>query len=375
MIRVEEVGSSRSGMQDFIDLPYRLYRNVPQWVPPLRSQQKKFFSRQNPFLRQGEAAFWVAYQGNRAVARVTSHADPAYDTAHNTRQGFFGFFETEPGSEAAGPLMAAAEQWLRERQVESILGPFNFTASHGIGFLTAGFDRPPTVFMPYTLPEYPEILQALGYRPEKRLVCYGKDDLGDIPERMTQLIDRLSRRLGDDLNLVTFDNQGFEEGFKTIGGLYNEAWSSNWGFAPVTEEEMQFFANETRSFSEKEGVYIVSWKGEPAAFLLAVPDIHEALIAVPDGRLLPFGWWRFLQARKKVRTVVLHALGVKSKFRNKGLDLLFLYRLMQVHPEYPHMKRLETTWILEDNFPLRRILDAFGAEVVKQFVVLKKECS
>ena len=172
MVIVKQINGDKKGMKDFLDLPYSLYKNDKHWCPPLRLERKEFFSHKNPFMKHSEVGFFVAYKDNQPVGRVTAHRDDVYDKFYQTRQGFFGFYESIEDDKVSGELMNSCENWIKIRRMDSLMGPFNFTTNHEVGFLIQGFESPPVIMMPYTKPYYPDQLYKQGYKKEKELLAF-----------------------------------------------------------------------------------------------------------------------------------------------------------------------------------------------------------
>ncbi len=373
MIHVQQVNEDSKGLKDFIELPYRLYAGTPNWCPPFKPEQRQNFSTKNPFMRQAEVALFVAYHNGRAVARVTAHLDPAYNDFHKTRQGFFGFFECEQDPALAQIILSVAENWLREKQVTRVMGPFNFSTNHGIGLLTDGFDHPPVLTMPYTPAGYPGLLESAGYRKVKELVSYSIEHADEVPPRLIRLASKAHERWGGQYRVVAFDPERLDLDMNTVGRLYNEAWSANWGYAPISNEEMAYFTRSVKPFAEPDGVLSVLKDDQPVGFLMALPDMNEALIKVTNGSWWPTGWWHLANWKRHVHTCMVHALGMRPQYRNLGLELLLFLRLFEMRLDWKQYTRLETSWILEDNIPMRRLLEISGAEVIKRYSIFGKE--
>ncbi len=375
MVIVKQVDEDRKGMKDFIGLPYSLYRNAPHWCPPLRMERKKFFSAENPFMRHSEVAYFVAYEGKTPVGRVTAHIDAIFNKYYNTRQGFFGFFEAIESKEVAQKLMQAAEAWLQSRQMDSVMGPFNFSTNHEIGFLIRGFERPPAIMMPYTHKYYPGLLKELGYEKEKELLAFFMNKETEIPGLFTTMARRVSKELGDTVQIRNFDLNDLKSQLKVILEIYNEAWNKNWGFVPMTDEEIDLMASQLKLFADTNFIYILYKDDEPAAFLLALPDMNEVLSQIPDGRLFPTGFFKLLSFRRYIKTGRILLMGVKSRFRNQGLDILLYQRMIQNSrtKTTDQLRNLEMSWILEDNTVMINILKSLNADPYKSYLIVKKD--
>jgi len=374
MVMVKQVNGDKKGMQDFLELPYFLYKNDKNWCPPLRFERKEFFSKKNPFMNHSEVCFFVAYKDNKPVGRVTAHRDDIYDNYYDTRQGFFGFYESIENGEVAEQLMLACENWIKTQGMDSLMGPFNFSTNHEVGFLTQGFDRPPVIMMPYTKAYYPEQLRQLGYKKEKELLAFWVDRNTETPEIFTVMAKRIARELEGSYEIRTLKMAELKPELKIILDIYNEAWNKNWGFVPMTEAEIDDMASQLKYFAQPEFIYILNKDDEPAAFLLGLPDINNALIHIKSGKLFPTGIFKLLSYRKYIQTGRILLMGVKSQFRNQGLDLLLYNRLigdaMTKGPK--QIKDLELSWILEDNHVMVNTLKSMNADPYKRYLILKK---
>jgi hypothetical protein len=380
MITIKQVNNDKKGMKDFIHFPYSLYRNDENWCPPLIMERKKFFSAKNPFMSHGRIAYFVAYEEGRPVGRVTAHTDEVYDKHYNIKQGFFGFFEAADNFELASLLIRSAEDWLRSNGIQTIMGPCSFSLNHEVGFLIKGFERPPVLMMPYTKKYYPGLFYKMGYRKEKELIAYrlGRETVTETPEIITRISKEIKDKFGDSIEIRNLDMKYIKPQLKIILDIYNEAWSKNWGFVPMTEEEMNELGKELKYFAYPEIIYTLYKDGEPAACLLAFPDINEMLIHIKNGKLFPTGIFKLLFFRKYVKTGRLILMGVKSKFRNMRLDVLLYQRLFEDALSKTEGNRLssihdlEMSWILEDNIAMNAILESLKADPYKRYLILKK---
>lgn len=380
MINVKQVNNDKKGMKDFIHLPNALYRDDENWCPQLLVERKRFFSEKNPFMLHGTVAYFVAYDEGKPVGRVTAHLDDMYNKQYKTRQGFFGFFESIDKIDVANQLMRSAENWITSHGIDSIMGPFNFSINHEVGFLIKGFERPPVMMMPYTKKYYPGLLHKLGYRKEKELIAYrlGRETVTEVPEIITRISKEITDSIGDSLEIRNLDKKNIRPQLKIILDIYNEAWSNNWGFVPMTEEEIDELGEQLKYFAYSEIIYLLYKDGEPAACLLAFPDINEALMNIKDGKLFPSGIFKLLFFRKYIRTARLILMGVKSKFRKLNLDILLYQKLFkdalskEKDNRLEKINSLEMSWILEDNIAMNAIIESFGADPYKRYLIVKK---
>ena len=374
MVIVKQINGDKKGMKAFLDLPYSLYKNDKHWCPPLRLERKEFFSHKNPFMKHSEVGFFVAYKDNQPVGRVTAHRDGIYDDFYKTRQGFFGFYESIEDDKVSGELMNSCENWIKSRRMDSLMGPFNFTTNHEVGFLIKGFESPPVIMMPYTKPYYPDQLYKQGYKKEKELLAFWVDRNTEKPELFTVMAKRVAKELEGTYEIRTLNMAKLKSELKIILDIYNEAWNKNWGFVPMTEEEIDAMAHQLKHFALPDFIYTLYKDEEPAAFLLALPDINNVLIQIKSGKLFPTGIFKLLFSQKYIKTGRVLLMGVKSQFRHQGLDFLLYNRLIEdsITKGPKQIMDIELSWILEDNVVMINILKTLNANPYKRYLILKK---
>ncbi|MCD6416250.1 MAG: N-acetyltransferase, partial [Planctomycetes bacterium] len=274
------------------------------------------------------------------------------------------------GLEAAAPLMARAESWLAAQGMETAQGPFNFSTNEECGLLVDGFDTPPTIMMTHTRPDYPELLEKLGYRKAKDLLAY-KLKLPDITfdfPFLTRFSERARGRI--DVNIRAMDSRSFVEDVRRVFRIYNRAWSQNWGFVPMTEAEFEYTARALKPVVDFDMALIAEIRAEPVAFILALPDFNQVFKKM-NGRLLPLGIFHYLFGRRAIDTVRVITLGVVKEHRKRGIDALLIHELQKngVRRGY---RAGEFSWVLEDNVLLRRMLERMGADCHKTYRIYEK---
>lgn len=373
MITIKQVNNNKKGMKDFIDLPYSLYSNDKNWCPPLKIERKRFFSNKNPFMLHSKIAYFVAYKGSNPAGRVTSHIDYGYNSYYNTRQGFFGFFESIESLEVAEKLMHSAENWIKSSGIDSIIGPFNFSTNHEIGFLIKGFEMPPVMMMPYTKKYYPALFYNLGYQKEKELIAYWLGDVTGVPGIVAKSAEKIHKKFGDSIKIRNIDMKNLNSDLSIVLDIYNEAWSKNWGFVPMTDEEITEMVKELKFIANPDVTFILYKSGQPAAFLIALPDINQVLMKIKKGKLFPSGMFKLLFLRKKIDTIRVNLMGVKNKYRKLGLDFLVINRVFKDGLKKTHYRNVEMSWILEDNTLMNRIFKRLSANPYKRYIVMKKK--
>jgi GNAT superfamily N-acetyltransferase len=355
---------SKADRKAFIELPYRLYRDDPMWVPPLRSDVATLIDpTKHPFHHHAKVELFLARDGaGKVVGRIAAARNDLHEQVHNESVGFFGFFETERDQAIADSLLDAAGAWLAEQGLSTMRGPASFSLNEECGLLVEGFDTPPMVMMSHNPPWYAELLENAGMRKAKDLLAYYRE-AADPPQRLLDF-EKVARERYD-VTIRPFDKSKFTEEVERIRTLYNAAWEKNWGFVPMTEAEFNFIAKQMKPIADFDLVAFAYVRGELAGFTLALPDVNQALKHM-GGRLLPIGWAKGLWHGRHIDAVRVLTLGVLPRFRGSGAaEMLYLY-LLRTAPK-KKMPRGEFSWMLEDNFAIRTPMERIGSRVYKRY--------
>ncbi|HEY0776772.1 MAG TPA: hypothetical protein VGD56_02280 [Gemmatirosa sp.] len=369
----------------FIDLPFRLHRAEPHWVPPLKAEVAALVDpKKHPFHAHAEVELFLARNAaGTVVGRVAAIRNRLHEQTHGEAVGFFGLFETERSSDVAQALLDAAADWLRERGLAVMRGPANLSSNEDWGLLVEGFERDPSIMMPYNPPYYAALIEGAGFHKAKDVLAYelSADSLGVppnateeeaapyIPERLRNF-ERLAReRFG--VVVRPFDKANFDAEVKRIRDLYNGAWEANWGFVPFTEDEFDHLAKQLKPVADFDLIAFVEVKGETAGFAIALPDLNQALKPM-NGRLFPIGWAKGLWYGRKINALRVLTLGVLPQFRRTGAaELLYLYLFRTGLKK--KMRSGEFSWILEDNLAMRTPMEKLGAQVTKRYRLYDRE--
>jgi GNAT superfamily N-acetyltransferase len=362
VVRVRPVRSRRD-RRAFIELPYRLYRHEPLWVPPLRRDVAEMLDpRRHPFHLHSEVELFVAESRGRVAGRIAAIHNRRHVEFHGERAGFFGFLEMEREPEVAAALVEAAAAWVRGRGLEILRGPASFSTNEEAGLLVEGFDTPPVLMMPWNPPWYADLLEGVGFRKAKDLLAYWRGHAA-VPERLARAANALARR--HRVRIRPMDRRRYWDEVAAIRRIYNTAWERNWGFVPMTDEEFTHLAKKMKPVVDPDLVAFAEVDGELAGFALGIPDLNRALRHA-NGRLFPIGWLKILLHARGIDTFRVLTLGVLEPYRKTGAaEMMYLY-LLRTGPRKGITKG-EFSWILEDNAVMRAGMEKFDAHVYKTY--------
>jgi GNAT superfamily N-acetyltransferase len=365
----------------FVDLSFRLYRDDPNWVPPLKGEALGLITpEKNGWFSHAKAQLFLAMRGGVVVGRISAHIDTLAQTMP-AEQGFgpgsgqWGLMEAED-EETFRLLLDAAEGWLRAEGVTRALGPISMSIWEEPGLLIEGYDHPPTVMMGHAKPEYRGWIEAAGYRPVKQLLTY---DL-DITQQFPPLVRRIIRSGESNKSIVIreVDKSRFFEEAHVILDILNDAWSDNWGFVPLTEPEIADVGVKLKPIVFNDLIRIAEIDGRPVAFMITLPDLNEA-IAPLKGSLLPFGWAKLLWWLRKprVRTMRVPLMGVRKELQSSRLAgqlaFMMIEAIRRASVEHYGATRGEIGWVLDDNQGMNSIATAIESRVNKVYQIYDKD--
>ncbi len=369
-ISIVEVESA-ARLNDFIDLPNRLYGNDPNYVTPLKSERLEFFDRdKNPFYRAAKTKLFLVERDGEIVGRIATCINFAHNEYHEEQTGFFGFFDCVDDVEVASSLLKTAMIQLKRENMERMRGPMNFSTNHECGFLVEGFDSPPVVMMTYNPPYLPRLAEKFGLKKVMDLLAYKLTQDDPIPERVQKIVEKLRKRAG--VTVRNLNMRDFENEVQRIREIYNEAWEHNWGFVPMSEDEFNHLSKGLKQIVEPELVFIAEHEGRPVGFLMAVPDVNQALIHL-KGKLMPVGLFKLLWHTKvsnKIDGIRVITMGVVPEFRKRGLDSILYVDIYNRGIERGY-KWAELSWILESNELMRSAIEQMGADLYKRYRIVE----
>jgi len=360
---------STGDLRRFIRLPFRLYRDEPKWVAPLIFERRQFLDRRkNPFFEHGRAEYFLALRDGRPVGRITAQVDDNFQRFQGNRWGWFGFFECERDPEAAGALLDRAEQWLRGQGCDRMVGPADFTTNDECGVLVEGYDLRPMILEPWHPPYYRDLLESQGLSKRIDLLMWSLE-MGRLKQGTSfhPMIHEAAEKAQSEHGVVlrAMRRNDLEAEVHRFMDIYNEAWGDNWGFVPITDAEVRFQAENLKPVLSEDWAMIAERNGEVLGAALTLPDINQVLVRM-KGRLLPFGWLRFLLGRRKIDRIRVFALGVRPQHQHLGVAAALFVRHLEASAK-TGIPAGEMGWILETNEPMNRAMEGMGGEVVKKY--------
>jgi GNAT superfamily N-acetyltransferase len=363
----------RHELTRFIKLPFRLHEGTP-WVPPLIFERRQFLDRdRNPYFDHAEAEYFLAWRDGDPVGRITVQIDRRWDEFQGGKDAQFGFIEAVDDPEVFEALLGAAEGWARERGRQRLLGPMDFTTNDECGLLIEGYDLHPLILQPWHPPYYRERIEAQGYGKTMDLLMWNLE-MGGLKQgdRFADAIHAVADKVESEhgITVRNISKRNLEAEMHRFMEVYNSAWAPNWGFVPITEEEAAFQARNLKQVIDGNWCFIAERDGETLGAAFTLPDINQVTKQL-NGRLLPFGWLRFLIGKRKIDRVRVFALGVKPEYQHTGIAARFYVRHIETAAEVD-VSGGETGWILETNKPMNRAMEGMGGKVVKRYRLYEK---
>ncbi|MBL8728653.1 MAG: N-acetyltransferase [Planctomycetes bacterium] len=352
----------------FLDLQRDFYRRDPDYVPPITSAEAwQIDLRKNPFFRHAEAGFFAAYDGSRCVGRVSACRDRLHDEFHGDRIGFFGHFEASDAVTAQA-LVEHAATWCRQRGAEALRGPVDLSTNYRCGLLIDGDKGPPVVMMPYNPPQYAEWLAGCGLTKAKDLLALHVTDQALDLRRVDRIADHLRKKTS--ATMRPLDMRRFDAECQVLWDLYHRIWERNWGFVPMTQDEFLAQARDLKRVAHPALMHIAEVAGAPVGFVVALPDVNVGALAC-RGRLLPFGWLRYLRAMKTTRLIRVITLGVVPEWRRVGIEMLLMHKVIRSGLDVG-FRACEASWILEDNRDMLGPLETLGHRPYRRYRIYEK---
>ncbi len=364
MITVVQVRSEKE-LKTFVDFPYLLYKNNRYWVPPLKRDVYDLFDKsKNPFWEHAEKEMFLAYRDNRVAGRICAIVDYNYIEFWNEKTGYFGFFECDNDSEAVQSLFDHVRTFHRGKGVHRFIGPLNPSTNDTCGILIEGFYTPPFIMMPYNFEYYPTLLKQSGLQKAKDIYAY-YIDTKNAPFEYLERICSIVRRRIQDLKVRPINLEDFKNEVKRVKEIYNDAWSRNWGFVPMTDAEIDALADTIKPLVRPELVIMIEVDTIPAAVSLTLPNYNRVL-KMMNGRLGPIEMLKFLYHKNKIKEGRLMIMGVRRQFQKMGLESLLFLESFRAGQQLGYTGG-ELSWVLEDNHSTNNEIIKMGGELYKKY--------
>jgi GNAT superfamily N-acetyltransferase len=364
--------SGRKQLNEFIAAPWPIYRDDPNWVPPLLFEQKQRLTSKNPFFEHAHWQAWLARRNGRVVGRISAQIDRLYQERHGQKTGYFGMLEAPDDARLFAGLLQTAEGWLREHGMERVRGPFNLSINEECGLLVEGFDSPPSIMMGHARPYHGRHIEAAGYSGARDLLAYYIAPDFEAPRVMTRLAETVARQV----MIRPLRRKELKQELEILRDIFNDAWYNNWGFVPFTEAEFADIGELLSLLVDDDFVQIAEIDERPVAMIVALPNINEVIRDL-NGRLLPFGWVKLLW-RLKFRyptTCRVSLMGVRQEYQHTRLGPALAFMVIDAARRAVIRRGIrgaELSWILEDNAGMRNILETIGGRIYKRYRIYEK---
>lgn len=372
MITVTYVASKKD-LGTFIDFPNTLYTNDELYVFDLYIAQRDLLTPgKHPFHEHSLIQPMLALENGVVKGRIAAILNRRHNEFNKTNDGFFGFFECVDDIAVATALFDAARTWLKQQNVQTMVGPVNPSTNEPCGLLIDGFEYPPVAMTVYNKTYYAELLGAYGLKKKVDLLAHQLNADAINMRSLTLekvLLERLRR---NGITIRSVNPKKLKEEAARVKEVYNAAWDKNLAFVPVTDNEFQYLAKDLSLILDKDLCLIAEKDGKFVGFALAIPDINQPLKKVSKGRLLPFGWFKLWRGLKKIDGVRILALGVKQEYRKMGIEACF-YAGMIRRATARGIKTAEASWILEHNDLMNKGIESVGGKVYRKFRIYEME--
>jgi hypothetical protein len=364
---------SEKDKADFLNLPWRIQRNDPCWVPPILSEQKKILDpRKGPFFEFGEARYFLAFYQGQPAGRLSAHVSGRYEERHDGDTGFFGFFESVDDRRVAAALFDAAAAWLREKGKTRIQGPLSFTIYDEVGLLVEGFDSLPAFLQSHNPPYYQDLITSWGFR--KAIDWYAlrvtnrNIDFSGMQRRLDEIM------TGQGLVLMSPKPADLVGRAEEVLEIFNESWDDNWGHIPLTKRQFEDVFKELRPLLRTELIDVIMDGDRIAAFIITIPDLNPSIQKL-NGHLSIWSKMRlFYEAKfkpaRKVRTLLL---GVRKSFQRRRLHHALILSSYMRMARSPAIEVCDCSLIPEQLTFYLRALQKYGAERYKTFRIFERE--
>jgi hypothetical protein len=359
---------TRKDLLRFINLPFALYRDNEFWVPPLVSEQVKFFdAKKNPYYEHSEVQLFMVCDDTQVLGRISAHTNVNHNKFHDDKKGFFGFFECVNDQKVADMLFCEAVKWLQEKGCDVISGPFNLSTNDECGLLIEGFEVEPYIMMPYNHSYYTDLIEGSGLVKAMDMYAW------KLPTTNTPLfLEKLAHKIESRGNFTvrSLDKKNLKRDIEEVFTIYQKAWERNWGFVPMTRREFDHMVKTLLMYVDPEMVFIAKYNDEPAGFSVSLPN-YNVVLKEMKGKLNILSLMKFFYYKSKIKSSRCITMGVVHEYQGKGIDTLFYYYSLK-NGLKNGITEGELSWVLETNTMMNKIVSRLGAYVNKKYRIYEK---
>jgi GNAT superfamily N-acetyltransferase len=363
----------------FFEFPWQVYKNDPNWVPPLLSMRRDLLDKEkNPDWKCMEGDYFAAWRDNRIVGTIAAYVNPLHNQSNNEHVGWFGAFEVYDDQEAAAALLETAADWVRSRGYDAIVGPQTFTTHGDYGLLVDGFIRP-VLLLPYNHPYYRKFIECAGFQKREDLYSFhaSRQQAGQIgmSERLQRITQSVMRR--NKITVRPIDRSRLREEFTLFKDIYNEAWGDTWGHVPMTPAELDALVNSLGRFFDPDFAFFAYVGGEPAGFVMGIPDYNQILKkaaprpGMPEIITLLRALW-YWKIRRVINWIRIALLGVKHDYRERGVDVALCGTILEAGLNSRCIEHCDCSWVGEENRKMASVAHNLGLELYKTHRLYEK---
>jgi GNAT superfamily N-acetyltransferase len=362
---------SKKDLMKFIKLPWKIYKDDPYWVPHLIMERKKILDRtKNPFFRHSEAEYFLAERNGEIVGRIAAIKNDLHNEEHKDKVGFIGFFECINDQTVASELFNSAKEWLKTKGFTSMRGPANPSSNDEYGLLVEGFNDSPRILMTYNPEYYINLFENYGFRKARDLYAVKLENNKVLSSEKLKRVQEIARQRSG-IKIRPLDMKNFNHELELFKEVYNKTWEPNWGFVPMTDEEINAMAKDLKPLVEPSIVLFGEINNKIVGFALVMLD-YNYILKQMNGKLFPFGFLKLYTQKKKIKWARIIVLGVLPEYQKKGLDSVFYWQIVNRCADIGIFLG-EASWILEDNEMMLRGAEVMNGEKYKTYRIYEIE--
>lgn len=363
--------NNKKDINAFINLPWKIYAGDTHWIPPLKMAVRDLLNKKkHPFYQTASTKAWIASINGEDVGRIMAINNHAYNKYHNSKKGFFGFYESINDRDVSALLLKTAEDALRSEGLEVIEGPMNPGTNYECGLLVDKFDDAPQVMMTYNPAFYENHMSAYGLTKAMDLLAYNVSANFSMPKIILDIADRTEKK--SKVSYRTLNLKKWNEELDTMFDIYNSAWEANWGFVPMTKDEFYHTAKDLKSIVDPNLIHFALVDGKEAGFILTLPDLNQVFREIKTGELSLMAIYKLLTAKKRISRARVITMGIKKEYRKMGLETLLYKHNHIAIQKYPKITNIEMSWILESNLEMNKPLIRMAGDAYKRYRIYHK---